>query len=219
MTQNCGVLRHLRHCCRSARAIHPGRRGHAGVKQWVLSVIPRFAGLTYPHRACFPEFGRVLDCPANRPTKVISMIPAEKMIALWDTNDKQQITKLAVEHISHQPASTRVLPASAGSCTIGWLGENPIDKSDRSFFVPRSFPRVSRSPNCDARAARIQQSRRPKLGEGTSKTQRGARRGRRGRIRPSRRARPAASIGVSRRSLSGGLTSTADFRPTPCRGR
>jgi len=55
------------------------------------------------------------------------MIPAEKMIVLWDTNDKQQVTKLAVEHISHQPASTRVLPASAGSCTMGWLSDNPID--------------------------------------------------------------------------------------------
>ena len=88
---------------------------------------PRFAGLTYPHRACFPEFGRVLDCPANRPTKIMSMIPAGKMIVLWDTNDKQQITKLAVEHISHQPASTHALPDSAGSCTMGWLGDNPID--------------------------------------------------------------------------------------------
>ena len=26
------------------------------------------------------------------------MIPVEKMIVLWDTNDKEQITELAVEH-------------------------------------------------------------------------------------------------------------------------
>lgn len=43
------------------------------------------------------------------------MIPAEKMIVLWDTNDKQQVTKLAVEHISHQPASTRV---TTGQCRL-----------------------------------------------------------------------------------------------------
>jgi hypothetical protein len=74
------------------------------------------------------NLGGVLDCPANRPTKVMSMIPAEKMIVLWDTNDKDQITKLAVEHIEHQPASMRALPNSQGSCSMGWLDEeNPID--------------------------------------------------------------------------------------------
>jgi hypothetical protein len=111
------------------------------------------------------------------------MIPVEKMIVLWDTNDKEQITELAVEHISHQPVSTRTLLNSAGSCNDGWLGENPIDNPIGLFFLPRRILRFFEPSNCDARAAPIRQGRRPKLGERNSKTQRGENlRGRRGRI-------------------------------------
>lgn len=52
----------------------------------------------------------------------MTKIPANKMIALWAKNDDLRITKLVVVHIDNQTAETDELPASAGACTAGWMG-------------------------------------------------------------------------------------------------
>jgi hypothetical protein len=56
------------------------------------------------------------------------MIPANKMIALWNSDNKTMaITKFVVMDIDKQTAATEKLPASAGACDADWLDGNPMN--------------------------------------------------------------------------------------------
>lgn len=55
------------------------------------------------------------------------MIPAEEMIALWDSDDEMRVTKLIVIRKDDQNRQTNKLPASSGSCDAGWMEGNDLD--------------------------------------------------------------------------------------------
>jgi hypothetical protein len=49
------------------------------------------------------------------------MIPVEKMIALWETDNDMLITRLLILNIDKQPVAASNIPASAGACDQGWM--------------------------------------------------------------------------------------------------
>jgi hypothetical protein len=49
------------------------------------------------------------------------MIPAEKMIALWEIDNDMLITRLVIVNIDKQPVAASKIPASAGACDQGWV--------------------------------------------------------------------------------------------------
>lgn len=55
------------------------------------------------------------------------MVPAEEMIALWDSDDDGLVTKLIVIRQADQNSQTDKLPASSGACDAGWMEGNELD--------------------------------------------------------------------------------------------
>ena len=57
----------------------------------------------------------------------LRMIPAEKMIALWETDNDMLITRLLILNIDNQPMAASNIPASAGASDQGWMGGGLMD--------------------------------------------------------------------------------------------
>src|SRR3954453_11705741 len=57
----------------------------------------------------------------------LGMIPAEKMIALWETDNDMLITRLVILNVEKQPVSASNIPANAGASDQGWMGGGFID--------------------------------------------------------------------------------------------
>jgi hypothetical protein len=48
----------------------------------------------------------------------LRMIPAEKMIALWETDNDMLITRLVILNIDKQPVAASNIPASPAMCNV-----------------------------------------------------------------------------------------------------